>query len=808
MSCLRFSLPVLLSILSFSSLCADTYDSISVEPEVIYINGRNRQSQLLITGQRPDGSVVDLTSRAELAIQDESVAELSDSLVLGVAEGTTQLLVQLEGFQKDLVVKVEGYAAYPPVNFEVDIIPLLTKLNCNGGGCHGRQGGQNGFQLSIFGFDPTTDYEALTRQSRGRRVFPGAIEQSLIYSKGTGLVAHGGGERMKPDSQDAELLREWIKQGMPWGQPDTPTVKKIDVTPSLRSMTPRSLQQLQVIATYTDGSQRDVTRASTYSTNMEVIADCSTQGVIETGKLAGEVAITINYMGHVDVARVVIPQAGVEIPVRPPWFTSHNKIDDLTWNKWKQLRISPSELCDDATFLRRLLVKTTGTIPTAEQARAFLEDKSPNKRATAIESALHSEDFVNYWTQRWADIMMVNSKTIGGRSAYTFYRWIRQQVAENRGYDKWVYDIIVATGNTGNVGPANFYRSQRTPEDATKTISQAFLGIRMDCAQCHHHPFEKWGQADFYGLAGYFNGMKRDTLDENRELVYHPGHKSISIPVINQAVTTQPLAGSPTTAGNSTDPRPELANWVTSPENPYFSRLLSNRIWKHLLGRGLVEPEDDFRETNPPTNPELLDHLALVLRDHEFDIKHLMRQILNSHTFQLSSRPTESNKIDDQAYSHYLVRRLPAEVMLDAICQVTDVPEQYAGHPIGTRAIELWDNQLPSYFLDTFGRNLRESPCECGSSGDPTMAQALHLLNAPEIEEKIQANESYLMQLTSSQLTNDELITEISLRTLGRFPNAREEKIGQEVLAEADRRRAIEDLVWVLMNSYDFLFVK
>jgi len=808
MSCLRFSLPVLLSILSFSSLCADTYVSISVEPEVICINGRNRQSQLLITGQRPDGSVVDLTSKAELTIQDESVAELSDSLVLGVAEGTTQLLVETEGFQRDLIVKVEGYADYPPVNFEVDIIPLLTKLNCNGGGCHGRQGGQNGFQLSIFGFDPATDYEALTRQGRGRRVFPGAIEQSLIYSKGTGLVAHGGGERMKPDSQDAELLREWIKQGMPWGQPDTPTVKKIDVTPSLRSMTPRSLQQLQVIATYTDGSQRDVTRASTYSTNMEVIADCSTQGVIETGKLAGEVAITINYMGHVDVARVVIPQSGVEIPVRPPWFTSHNKIDDLTWNKWEQLRISPSELCDDATFLRRLLVKTTGTIPTTEQARAFLEDKSPNKRATAIESALHSEDFVNYWTQRWADIMMVNSKTIGGRSAYTFYRWIRQQVAENRGYDKWVYDIIVATGNTGNVGPANFYRSQRTPEDATKTISQAFLGIRMDCAQCHHHPFEKWGQADFYGLAGYFNGMKRDTLDENRELVYHPGHKSISIPVINQAVTTQPLAGSPTTAGNSTDPRPELANWVTSPKNPYFSRLLSNRIWKHLLGRGLVEPEDDFRETNPPTNPELLDHLALVLKDNEFDIKHLMRQILNSHTFQLSSRPTESNKIDDQAYSHYLIRRLPAEVMLDAICQVTDVPEQYAGHPVGTRAIELWDNQLPSYFLDTFGRNLRESPCECGSSGDPTMAQALHLLNAPEIEEKIQANESYLMQLTSSKLTNDELITEISLRTLGRFPNAKEKKIGQKVLTEADRRRGIEDLVWVLMNSYDFLFVK
>jgi len=808
MSSLRVSLTVLLSILSFNSLCADTYESISVEPEVVAITGRNRQSQLLITGQRPDGSVVDLTSKAQLTIQDESVAELSESLVLGVAKGTTQLLIQVEGFQRELSVKVEGYTDYPSVNFEIDIIPLLTKLNCNGGGCHGRQGGQNGFQLSVFGFDPATDYEALTRQGRGRRVFPGAIEQSLIYSKGTGMVAHGGGERMKPDSQDAELLREWIKQGMPWGKPDTPTVQKIDVTPSLRSMTPRSLQQLQVIATYTDGSQRDVTRASVYSTNMEVIADCSAQGVIETGKLAGEAAITINYMGYVDVARVVIPQSGVEIPVRPPWFTSRNKIDDLTWNKWKQLRISPSELCDDSTFLRRLLVKTTGTIPTAEQTRAFLADNSPNKRATAIELALNSVDFVNYWTQRWADIMMVNSKTLGGRSAYTFYRWIRQQVAQNRAYDEWVYDIIVATGNTGNVGPANFYRSQRTPEDATKAISQAFLGVRMDCAQCHHHPFEKWGQADFYGLAGYFNGMKRETLDENRELVYHPGHQPISIPVINQAVNTQPLAGSPTTAGNSIDPRPELAGWVTSPENPYFSRLLANRIWKHLLGRGLVEPEDDFRETNPPTNPELLDHLVMVLTENEFDIKQLMRKILNSHTFQLSSRSTESNKIDDQAYSHYLVRRLPAEVMLDAICQVTGVPEQYAGHPIGTRAIELWDNQLPSYFLDTFGRNLRESPCECGSSGDPTMAQALHLLNAPEIERKIQANESYIRHLSNRNLTNDELITEISLRTLGRFPNTKEKKIGQNVLAATDKRKGIEDLVWVLMNSYDFLFVK
>ncbi|MEC9096721.1 MAG: DUF1549 and DUF1553 domain-containing protein, partial [Planctomycetota bacterium] len=686
MSFLRISLALLISVASISFLCADTYESIVIEPEVIRINGRNRQTQLLITGKRADGAIVDLTPKAQLNIQNEAVATLSNSLILGVAEGTTELLVQIDDYETSVNINVEGYTNYPPVNFEVDIIPLLTKLNCNGGGCHGRQGGQNGFQLSVFGFDPATDYEALTRQGRGRRVFPGATERSFIYSKATGLVAHGGGERMKPQSQDAELLREWIEQGMPWGKPDTPTVKNIQVTPAMRSLTPRTLQQLRVMATYTDGSQRDVTHASTYTTNMEVIADCSPQGVIETGKLAGEAAITINYMGHVDVARVVIPQPGVATPIRPEWLSRRNKIDDLTWDKWEQLRISPSELCDDATFLRRLLVKTTGTIPTAKQVRTFLEDPSLTKREKAIETALASEDFVNYWTQRWSDILMVNSGTLGGRSAYTFYRWIRQQVEQNQGYDKWVYDIIVATGNTGKVGPANFYKGQRTPEDATKTISQAFLGVRMDCAQCHHHPFEKWGQSDFYGLAGYFNGLKRDTLDENRELVYHPGHQSISIPVINQAVDTQPLAGMPTTADQTTDPRPELARWVTSPDNPYFSRLISNRIWKHLMGRGLVEPEDDFRETNPPTNPELLDHLAAVLIENQFDLKHLMREILTSHTFQLSSTPTNSNQADDQAYSHYLIRRLPAEVMLDAICQVTGVPEQYAGHPAGTRA--------------------------------------------------------------------------------------------------------------------------
>ena len=809
----RLTNPILLLICIFACAASTVADdiaieSIRVEPQEIALSGKNRQQQITITGIRTDNSVVDLTHQSTITVLDEEVIQNDAGLLTGLTEGETIVAIKSGDHSQVVSVSVAEFSTYPAINFEVDIIPLLTKLGCNGGGCHGKQSGQNGFKLSVFGFDPKADFDAIVKEGRGRRVFPGAIVNSLIYTKAIGTTAHGGGQRTTPETQDAELLREWILQGMPWGEDGTARVTAITVEPEIRVMQPRSLQQLRVTATYEDGRKRDVTRASAFVSNEAVIADCNNHGVIETGKVPGEAAITISYLGFVDVSRVVVPKPGAELPQRPTWFNEDHPIDNLIWNKWEYLRLEPSDLTDDATFLRRLMVKTSGTVPTAQQVRDFLSEKSPDKRAKAIEAALNSDQFVSYWTQRWSDILMVNSATIGSRGAYTFYRWLRQQVQQNRPYDEWVFDIIVATGNTGQVGPANFFRGQRTPEDATKAISQAFLGIRMDCAQCHHHPFEKWGQDDFYGLAGFFNGMKRESLDENRELIYHPGHKSMAIPVINQAVDTRPLAGSATSADGQTDPRPELASWVTARDNPTFSKLVSNRIWKHLMGRGLVEPEDDFRETNPPTNPELLDHLADTLVENNFDIKSLMRHILNSKSFQLSSTPNESNYTDDQMFSHYLVRRMPAEVMLDAICHVTLAPEQYAGHPQGTRAIDLWDNQLPSYFLDTFGRNLRESPCECGSSGDPTMAQALHLLNAPEIELKLQSANGRVSDLTKSDFDVDKLIEEITLVTANRPPNTREIAIGKQLLNNPSRRQGIEDFLWVMMNSYDFLFVK
>lgn len=791
-------------------LCAvapaqDNISRISVQPESIELTGYDRQQQLVVTAHYPDGRVTDVTHEASITA-DEPVVSIKAGLIEGRSSGQTTLTIRMSQRTARIAVASSDPSVWPNIDFRQDILPVLSKRGCNSGGCHGRQAGQNGFRLSVFGFDPQADYNAIVRDSRGRRVFPGAPEQSLIYTRAVGQTAHGGGQRMAPTTQDAELLRNWLRQGTPWGS-GSASVVSVHVFPAQRQLTQRDSQQLRVVAHYNDGSTRDVTTAATYSSNEPTLADVEPGGLLQTGTISGEVAVTVSYLGHVDVARVQIPAAGAADRPLPKWWHNQHPIDELVADKWRQLKLQPSGLCSDETFFRRLRIRTCGTLPTPEETRDFLREEAPDRRRRAINAALMQTAYTDYWTQRWADILMINSQTIGGTGAYSFHQWLRKQIHQDRPYNEWVHRIIVAEGNSGTSGAVNFYREQRTPEDVTRTISQAFLGIRMDCAQCHHHPFEKWGQDDFYGLAGYFNGLQRKVLAADRELIFHPGHNRMSIPVIGKTVDTRPPGGTIPHLSDTADPRQQLADWLTARENPWFARLAANRVWKNLMGRGLVEPEDDFRETNPPSNPALLDHLAEYLVAHDFRLKELMRHILQSQTFQLSSRSESHNADDTQSYSHFPVRRLPASVMLDAVCQVTLVPEQYAGHPRGTRAIQLWDNRLPSYFLDTFGRSLRESPCECGSSGEPTMTQALHLLNAPEIESKVQHPEGRAAELAASTLTTDQLIEEIVMLTTGRPSRPRELAKGRQLLRQG-RRRGIEDMMWVMMNSYDFLFVR
>jgi len=780
--------------------------TLQVTPAAIELGGLNLQQQVQITLSDEGPFNRDVTRTAKLQLENQEVATVSPTgIVQAKSTGRTVLHVKVDNLQATIPVVSTASSQQTPVHFQRDILPLLSKLGCNSGGCHGRQAGQNGFKLSVFGFDPKADFEALTQQARGRRLFPAAPERSLLLRKATGDLPHGGGQRMTTDSVDQQILLSWIKQGVPWGKPGGPVLEKLVVQPEQIVMKTLQSQQLLVTAIYSDGSRRDVTSAASYSSNQSIIANVDETQQIKTGKHPGEAAITINYMGKVIASRVLIPRQTQQHALKQ--LPIANQIDTLVGQKLKTLGLQPSAPADDNLFLRRLYLTTIGTLPTADEIAAFLNDQAPQKRHRQIQAVLKRQEYADYWTQKWADVLMLNPEKMGPRGAYEFHHWLRQQIQTNRPYDQWVRELITASGNSGKYGPTNFFRAAATPEDVTKTVSQAFLGIRMDCAQCHHHPFEKWGQEDFYGLAGFFSGMQRKPLGNDRMLIFHPGHQATKVPLINQPVATRPPGGKTPAGLDQGDPRIQLADWMVSANNPYFARLVANRLWKHYLGRGLVEPEDDLRSTNPATNEPLLDFLAQQVVSSHYNLKQVTQLILESNTFQLSSKANQYNYDDNQYYSHYLVRRLPAEVLLDAISQVTDSPEPFVGMAPGTRAIELWDNRLPSYFLDTFGRSLRESPCECGKSGEPTMAQALHLMNAPEIEAKVTAASGRARQLAKSELSREEITNQLCLSILGRPATKREQLVSQELFRQQSRETATADMMWALINCYDFLFI-
>lgn len=779
--------------------------ALRVSPATIELNAFNPTQQLLVTAETANGKLVDVTRECELAIVDDGVAEHSGAVLRGLRDGTSQLTVGWSGKQAEVVVRVSNIFGTSPVHFVNDVMPVLTRHGCNSGGCHGKASGQNGFKLSVFGFDPETDFPAMTKESRGRRVFAGSPERSLLLLKASGRVPHGGGQRIRPDSADDLLLTRWIRQGMPWGDNSAPTLQSISVEPPERVARRKSSQQLQVTAQFSDGSLRDVTAKAAYSSNSPVIADAEPGGLVHTGTVPGEAAITVNYMGQVAVSRLIIPLEDSTLPdVDAP---AQNGIDPLVWAKLRRMGIAPSELCDDATFIRRVFVDTIGTLPKPSEVRAFLTDSSPDKRSRLIDSVLSRNEYADYWALKWADTLLVDRKQLGERGAFEFHHWLRSQMAMNRPYDEWVRELVTATGISGKYGPVNFYRALRTSDDAAKGISQAFLGIRLDCAQCHHHPFEKWGQDDFYGMAGVFNGLQFQKLQADRELVFHAGYRDTRIPISNRQVVVRPPDGPPVST-DAVDPRRELADWMTDAQNPWFARLLANRLWGHFLGRGIVEPVDDLRSTNPAVNEPLLAWLTSQVIGSGFDAKAVMRLIMNSRVYQLSSTSNATNGRDEQNFSHYMRRRLPAEVLLDAICEVTQVPETFPGLPAGTRSIETWDNRLPSYFLDTFGRSQRQSPCECGKSGAPTMGQALHLMNAPEIEAKIGAITGRAAALAASDRSADEIVDEISLAAVGRLPNDKERTAARALFQSASRHTATQDVMWMVLNSYDFLFVK
>lgn len=690
------------------------------------------------------------------------------------------------------------------LSFENDIIPILTRFGCNTSGCHGKAEGQNGFKLSVFGFDPVADYQSLTQEGRGRRTQTALPEQSLLLTKAAGLVPHGGGVRIDRRGDFYRTLRDWIAAGLPWGDPETGRAVAVRVEPPEETVAMGQSRTLRVIATLASGTERDVTNLTRFQSNNESLATVDEAGVVRIADLPGDVAVMASYLGHVDVFRALIPRAeATEMPALPV----ENVIDELVHSKLRKLRIVPSGRAEPADLLRRVSLDLAGTLPTADEVREYLADERPDRYPRLLEKLLQSPEHADFWAQKWGDILRVDRQALGHRQAYEYHRFLRQQVAQNTPLDRFCRSIVAARGPLTEQPGGSFFKVVTNPGSMAGTLSQVFLGIRIECAQCHHHPYDRWGQDDYLGMQALFSGVGFKGTETGDSLVTQaPG--PVTHPRTGVVIPPHPLGGQPVEAGR--DRREALAEWMTSPENPWFARNLSNRVWAHFLGRGLVEPVDDQRLTNPPTNPELLDALAGHLVKSGYDLRALIRLICQSETYRRSSTPNETNQRDGQNYSRFLWKRPSAEVLFDAVCQVTGVEEKFPGVPAGVRAIELWDSQVSHDFLKLFGRPTRLTACECERTVEPSVGQVLHVLNSPAIEQKVAHAGGRIARLTRDISDDTRLVDEIFLTFLGRHPTADESQAARGHLSrggEAGRRRAAEDLAWSLLNTLEFQFI-
>ncbi len=714
-----------------------------------------------------------------------------------------------------LKVRVEGAGQPAQVHFERDIMPILARAGCNSGPCHGKARGQNGFQLSLLGFDPNTDYLALTRDALGRRIFRADPERSLILVKGSARMPHGGGPRLVPGEGPYEDLRLWIEQGMPRDPANAPELEGIAIAPTERSMAPGEEQQVLVTAHYSDGTTRDVTHLAAFQSNDSAVVAVNVDGLIRAGSLPGEAAITARFEGNFSTADVVIPLPGEVAAKLYEDLPRHNFIDEHVWNKLRKLGLSPSEPAGDTTFLRRAYLDVIGRLPTPEETRAFLADRSAEKRNQLIDQLLQRPEYADHWANKWTDLLRPNPYRVGIKAVMNLDAWIRDAFRQNMPYDEFARAIVTARGSTFRDGPAVVFRDRREPAEAATMMSQLFLGIRLECAQCHHHPFEVWGQDDFYSFAAYFSRIGRKgtgispPISGSEEILFTARSGEVKHPLTGEVLPPRPLFGQATEPdGPDADIRDSLAEWMTSPENPYFARVIVNRVWADLMGHGIVEPVDDLRATNPPSNGPLLDALAEDFRRHDFDLKYLIRTIMTSYVYGLSTTPNERNVSDTRNDSRHYRTRLRAETLLDAICDVTGVPESYDAAPPGTRADALWTVRTNSLFLDAFGRPDPNQDPPCERVPDTSVVQALHLMNAPRLHDKITTDDGRAAELAKSDQPAEQIVEELYLLTYCRYPTDAEREFAIGVLADAgdDRRHAVEDLLWALINTPEFVF--
>jgi hypothetical protein len=783
--------------------------ALTVYPSQVSLDGPRDEQRLDVLGEFADGRRWDFSRDARFVSSAPNIATVDGAGVIRAAgDGQAVVTVQAGGQTAAVPVTVRKAAAEVPVSFSREIVPVLTKAGCNAGACHGAQHGRGGFKLSLFGFDPAFDYPQIIQSAEGRRVVLSDPERSILLLKPSLVMEHGGGERFKVNSRPYTLLKQWLEDGAPEPAAKDPAVTAMEVWPARRVVVPGEQQQIIVRATWGDGRVEDVTATAQYDTLNEAVATVTPGGLI-TARTRGETHIMVRFGGQAKVVQVTLPYA--QLPAYPD-VPAQNFVDEKLIAKWKDLGLTPSPLCSDEEFFRRIHLDTLGTLPGPDEVKAFLADGSPDKRKRAIDRVLDRPEFVDFWALKWGDLLRINRDFLNEKGMWSFHNWVRAALRDKKPVDEMVRDIITAEGSTFTEGPANYYQVARTPADWAETTAQVFLGVRMQCAKCHHHPFEKWSQDDYYGLTAFFVrlGLKNSQefgLFGREQIVYLRPNGEQTHPRKGGVVKPHPLDGAE--MEDPFDRRRKLADWLTAADNPFFARNLVNRFWGYYMGRGLVEPLDDMRATNPASNPELLDALADDFAGHKFDLKHLLRTVMNSRAYQLSSAKTTGNAADatNTHYTRYTVKRLTAEQLADALDFATGTREKYTGLPLGTRAIQLPDPRVRSFLLDVFGRPARQITCECERTAQPNIAQALHLLNGDFLNRKIAAPAGRIEALFKKKTPLVAVIEEMYLVTLSRPPKPEEMNKAQEWIAAAQTpKEGAQDLLWALLNSREFLF--
>ncbi len=786
-------------------------DTFAVYPSGVQLDNQRDAQRIAAVATRDDGVTLDRTSEVTVAFAQDGIAawDAGKGTFTPVADGETTATITYGDLSASVPVKVQNAGVNPSPSFRNDIEPAIMKAGCNTGACHGSAQGKNGFRVSLFGFDPSMDYINLTRDNRARRLDAGNPDDSLMLRKATGDVDHEGGSRFNHDSPLYATIQRWIAEGAKDDDGPPPALTGVEILPKLSVLEGNGAQQRCVVrATYSDGTDRDVTSLAIMSSSDDLTVGFDSDTQVATAGDRGEAYIMARFGTFAVVSQVIVLPQGLTMEW-PSDAVAANYVDEMIFDKLKKLRIPPAIRCSDEVFVRRVYLDILGALPTIEETQSFLADQNADKRVQLVDTLLQRPEFTELWSMKWADLLRVQSSAnvIDRKALYRYNDWLRQSFTQNKPLDQLVRELLTAQGGNFTAPATNFYVAERDPKQMAENVAQVFLGIQIKCAQCHNHPFERWTMDDYYSFAAFFAQVGQKGSTDPREKITYDSRSGEVKNIKNGQVAPPKFLGGPVPDVNGKDRRAVLADWITSPDNPWFAACVANRVWEQFLGKGITDPPDDVRVTNPPSHPELQAMLASKLKEYNYDLRKLVRDICTSYTYQMSTQPRDPNIKDDRNFSHALVRRLPAEILLDAISQVTLTKVKFPSLPLGARAVEVADGPSGNYFLSLFGRPARDTVCTCERRSEPTLAQVLHLVNGDTVQAALKSQSGRLEQLAAAETSPEDAINQVWLAAYSRQPTDDEKQKVETYIASADdKRAALEDTFWSVLNSKEFIF--